>query len=284
VPLLLLFVHRVVGLAPGLYAFCRDAGRLDWLRACAPRYQWQPVEAAQAAALPLFRLQAPEDVQEAARALSCQQDWAAKGCVALAIFAEYKPLLRDYGPWMYQRAHWEAGIVGQALYLAAESVGCSGTAMGCFFGPWTHQTMCVDAEQLQDVEHFTIGYAIEDRRVQTIPPYAHLAAFRALADRDAVNTGNEDKALLELQQTTRGTCCACGRSGTEGRSGTDEFEGQFYCGRCWASWGPRVRAAEAEEAKEDEEEHLRTAGASRAQTIDAQLPVIAAPSEFEAVD
>jgi len=187
-PLLLLFVHRVEGLSPGLYALCRDAQRLAWLRGCAPRYEWQHLAAAEAVGLPLFQLQSPEDVRDAAKALSCQQDWAGNSCVAFAIFAEYEPLLREYGAWMYRRAHWEAGMVGQALYLAAESVGCSGTAMGCFFGPWTHQMTGIDAQKLQDVEHFTLGYALEDRRMQTIPPYAHLG-------QPALDEGNSQSSL-----------------------------------------------------------------------------------------
>lgn len=254
VPLLMLFVHCVDGLTPGLYALNRDPQRQHWVEACAPRYAWRPVEAAHSVGVPLFLLDSPQDVRDAAKSLSCQQDWAGNSCVAFAIFAEYGPLLREFGAWMYKRMHWEAGVVGQALYLGAESVGCSGTAMGCFFGPWTHQTLGIDSERLLDLEHFTLGYAIEDTRIQTIPPYAHLKAFRALNDRDAVDTRSEDKALIELHQIERGTCGACGREAVEGRKGTDEYAAQFFCGRCWLSWDPKVKAAEEEDAAAEAEE------------------------------
>lgn len=251
VPMLLMFAHRVDGLEKGLYALCRDSSRLEWLKRCAPRYKWSAVGID--AAVPLYLLDAPQDVREAAQALSCQQEWAGNSCVTFSIFAEYEPLLQEFGPWMYQRAHWEAGMVGQALYLGAEHVGCGGTAMGCFFGPWTHETLGIDAQQLQDLEHFTLGKAVEDTRVQTIPPYAHLKRFRALKDRDSINTGSEDKAITELHQSSVGDCLACSRRSVEGRTGTDDYAGQFYCGHCWASWDPKVAAALELEKKEDAE-------------------------------
>jgi len=249
VPLLILFVHRVCGLAPGLYALCRDTSRLDWVKACAPRHRWRTVDAAMAEGVPLFDLQ-PEDVRDTAKALSCQQEGASQGCVAFAMFMEYKPLLSEFGTWMYRRGHWEAGMIGQALYINAEAIGCSGTAMGCFFGPWTHEVLGIDAERLQDVEHFTLGFSVVDQRVQTVPPYAHLRRFRMLADRDAVDTTHEDKAVVDLQQTTRGNCRGCSRKDVEGRPGTDDHAGQFYCGRCWADFDPKARAGDEADARE----------------------------------
>jgi len=261
VPMLLVFIHRVEGLAPGLYALCRDpSARPGWLRECAPQYEWQVVEAAKAAEIPLFRLQAPRDTRSMAESLSCGQDWAANGCAAFAILSEYAPLLREAGSWLYRRSHWEAGMIGQALYLGAESVGCGGTAMGCFFGPWTHKLLGIDGERLQDLEHFAFGHPLERERSRPTRPYAHLARLRALEDRDAVDSRSEEKALAQLRETTRGTCRGCGRVGAEGRLGTDDHRGQFFCGRCWTAWSPRARAAEAEEAKEDQEERRRMAG------------------------
>mmetsp|Transcript_34999 Transcript_34999/g.63059 ORF Transcript_34999/g.63059 Transcript_34999/m.63059 type:complete len:174 (-) Transcript_34999:165-686(-) len=99
--------------------------------------------------------------------------------------------------------------------------------MGCFFGPLTQQTFGIDQEQLMDTEHFTIGYAEEDARVQTIPPYAHLRRWRELEDRDAVRIDLEERALAELKETCRGQCAACGR----------REESKEDCFKRSSSWG-----------------------------------------------
>ena len=54
---------------------------------------------------------------------SCHQEIAADGAFAAAMLAEFEPRLAAHGPWFYRRLHWEAGAIGQVLYLEAEAAG-----------------------------------------------------------------------------------------------------------------------------------------------------------------
>ena len=135
---LVLFVHAVEGLAPGLYALIRNAERLESFRdACqAQGFEWAPVADTP---LPLFRLQAPADVRRTAAELSCHQGIAAGGAFSLAMLADIGRVLGATGPWVYRHLHWEAGMVGQALYLESEAAGLRGTGIGCFFDDGVHR-------------------------------------------------------------------------------------------------------------------------------------------------
>jgi hypothetical protein len=47
-------------------------------------------------------------------------------------------LLRECGAWWYRRLFWEAGVLGQALYLGAEAIGIRATGIGCYFDDLFH--------------------------------------------------------------------------------------------------------------------------------------------------
>jgi hypothetical protein len=70
--------------------------------------------------------------------------------------------------------HWEAGAVGQVLYLAAEQIGIAATGIGCFFDDLTHEVLGLRDDYLQVLYHFTVGGAVEDERLQSLPAYHHL--------------------------------------------------------------------------------------------------------------
>ena len=69
---------------------------------------------------------------------------------------------------------WEAGLLGQVLYLEAEAAGVRATGIGCFFDDPVHEIVAIKNLTLQSLYHFTIGGPVEDRRLQTLPPYHHL--------------------------------------------------------------------------------------------------------------
>jgi hypothetical protein len=77
-------------------------------------------------------------------------------------------------PFHYRCLHWEAGMIGQVLYLDAETHGMRGTGMGCFFDDVTHEILGLTDNTFQDLYHFSVGRAVEDRRLTTLPPYDHL--------------------------------------------------------------------------------------------------------------
>jgi SagB-type dehydrogenase family enzyme len=172
-----LFVHRVRGLEPGLYLFERDASVHDALRAaCRPDFLWSlpPVCPAH---LRLFLL-AGGDYREAARRVSCHQEIASDGAFAAGMVAEFGDVIRAGGAWRYRRLFREAGVLGQALYLGAEAAGVRGTGIGCYFDDLFHDLLGLTGDRFQSLYHFTIGGPVEDTRLRTIGPYAHLAAGR----------------------------------------------------------------------------------------------------------
>lgn len=169
---LLLFVHRVDDVAPGLYLLPRRPGVVTALRSVLdPEHSFEPVRDAPDH-LPLRRLQS-DDLRDLAAALSCRQDIAGDSAFSLGMLAELEDGL-SRGAWWYRRLYWEAGAVGQALYLDAEAVGLRGTGIGCFFDDAVHQLLGLADARFQSLYHFTVGGAIKDRRLATHPPYAHL--------------------------------------------------------------------------------------------------------------
>ena len=122
--------------------------------------------------LPLTCLQ-PADCRAEARDVSCGQDIAADGAFALAMIAEFEPSLRQYGPWFYKRLHWEAGALGQVLYLEAEAAGVRATGIGCFFDDELHRIFGLTGNRYQDLYHFTLGGPVHDERLRDLPPYDH---------------------------------------------------------------------------------------------------------------
>ena len=168
---LAIFVHRVTGLAPGLYLLARDPGRPtdaacgaeagvclgDSADGCPPE-------------LPLFRL-ASGDTRGIASRISCGQDIAADGCFSLGMLAEFERPLTEHGAWVYPRLFWECGMIGQVLYLEAEAAGLRGTGIGCFFDDGMHSLLGLKDRRYQSLYHFTVGGPLEDERLTTLPAY-----------------------------------------------------------------------------------------------------------------
>jgi len=171
---LVLFVHRVTGLEPGLYLWLRAPADADALRqAFRANLNWESVTDS-AIKAPLYRL-GQGDLRDFARMLSCQQDIAADGAFSLGMLARFEPVLRERGAAAYRELFWEAGMIGQALYLAAEAAGVRGTGIGCYFDDVLHRALGLAGHGWQSLYHFTIGGPVEDPRLRTVPPYAHLA-------------------------------------------------------------------------------------------------------------
>ncbi len=167
---LVLFVHRVTGLEPGLYVLARSPGSVETLRgAMREDFAWLRPEAV-AADVPLFLLGAA-DVRALAAALSCGQAIAADGCFAVAALAEFDEVLARDGAWAYRQLFWEAGVVGQVLYLEAEAAGLRGTGIGCYFDDPVHEVLGIAGHGLQSVYHFTVGWPEEDSRLRVESGY-----------------------------------------------------------------------------------------------------------------
>ncbi len=169
---LLIFVHRVDGLDPGLYCLVRRAGALEGLvKTLRPGFDWAH-PAGCPDGLPFFQL-SRGDCRDIAREVSCHQEIASDGAFALAMVAEFEPRLRLHGAWFYSRLHWEAGVVGQVLYLEAEAAGLRSTGIGCYFDDALHHVAGLADRRYQDLYHFTVGGAVDDPRLRTAPAYEH---------------------------------------------------------------------------------------------------------------
>ncbi len=169
---LVLFVHRVQGLPPGVYVFCRGEAVESALRAAMKaEFGWESAVGCPGH-LRLFHL-VRADARQAAKTLSCQQDIAGDSAFSLGMLAEFDAGLAE-GTWVYRRLFWECGLIGQALYLEAEAAGVRGTGIGCFFDDPVHDLLGLQDSALQSLYHFTIGGPLVDDRLQSFPGYGHL--------------------------------------------------------------------------------------------------------------
>lgn len=165
-----LFVHRVDGLAPGIYALVRDPDKVDILkRVMHSDFCWHRVPNCPPG-LPLYLLQAM-DCRALATTVSCGQNIAGDGAFSMAMITDYKDSLAMYGRGFYRNLFWEAGMVGQVLYLEAEETGIRATGIGCYFDDPVHAAFGIEAREWQSFYHFTVGGPVEDSRLMTLPAY-----------------------------------------------------------------------------------------------------------------
>jgi hypothetical protein len=170
---LLIFVHRVDGLTPGLYCLVRDPKKLTFIQQAVNSDLTWTLAPECPDGLPLYWL-LEGDARKLAVQVSCHQDIAGDSTFSFGMLAEFEGRLRERGAWWYPRMFWEAGLLGQVLYLEAEAAGVRATGIGCFFDDPVHETIGVKELAMQSLYHFTIGGPVEDRRLQMLPPYDHL--------------------------------------------------------------------------------------------------------------
>ena len=168
---LLLFVHRVEGVQPGLLFFPRHSDGVERIRPLM-RADFDWIEEQGPGSLRAYRLRSG-DCRHLATTLACHQEIAGDGVLSVSMLAEFDQALTE-GSWLYRRLFWETGMIGQVLYLEAEAAGLRGTGIGCFFDDAVHEVCGLKGTTFQSLYHFTLGGPLEDRRIQTLPPYDHL--------------------------------------------------------------------------------------------------------------
>ena len=104
---LYLYVHRVQDLAPGVYKYWPVETRLELLKS--------------------------GDQRVMAAGLSLGQDLAGNSCVTFSMIGDLERATQIHGDRGYRYVHFQAGAIGQRLYLAAESLGFQSTGIGAFF-------------------------------------------------------------------------------------------------------------------------------------------------------
>lgn len=141
---LYLYVHRVDGLKPGIYYWDRQREEL----------------------LPV----ASSDQRAMAKFVSCFQDIAADGCFAVSMIANFSLGYELFGDRCYRYVHYEAGLIGQWLYLGATALNYQATGIGCFLDDEVNRYLPLPDGQ-EVVYNFTVGEAVLDPRLTTLSAY-----------------------------------------------------------------------------------------------------------------
>lgn len=160
-----LFIHRVDGMEPGIYVL-QEPGQPTAFAHC----KLQAAGLADRPELFLLREFGQVELYRLARSLHCHQDIAATACLAIGLLAPFEIAFTD-DPAAYRDLFRNAGLIGQSLYLGAESLGLRGTGIGCYFDEPVHKALGLDHSPWQSAYHFTIGLAIDDTRIETAPAY-----------------------------------------------------------------------------------------------------------------
>lgn len=169
---LLVFAHRVTGLDSGLYFLFRDEKDIEGFKVkCSSDLLWEKVDGIPDA-LRLYLLKRGDFRKEAAF-VSCDQEIAGDGAFSVGMIARFADNI-DEDPHSYRRIFWEAGMIGQVLYLGAEAHSMRGTGIGCYYDDLVHELLGLTDNTYQDAYHFTVGKALEDTRITTLAPYGHL--------------------------------------------------------------------------------------------------------------
>jgi SagB-type dehydrogenase family enzyme len=136
---LYLYAHRVDGLQPGVYKFWPEYAELEQVKI--------------------------GDQRLVAAALSLGQQLAGNACLTFSMIGDLDRATATYGDRGYRYVHFEAGAIGQRLYLAAEALRLGATGIGAFYDDEVHRHLNLTAKQGQVVYHFAIGYPVPDPRI-----------------------------------------------------------------------------------------------------------------------
>ena len=131
-------------------------------------FLWEPL----AGASDRLFLLVPTDVQQTAERLSCDQTIAAAGFFSLGMLARFEGALHARGESFYRRLFWECGMIGQVLYLEAESITARATGIGCYYDDPVHELLGLSGHAWQSLYHFSMGLPVEDTRLTSEPGYA----------------------------------------------------------------------------------------------------------------
>jgi SagB-type dehydrogenase family enzyme len=110
---LYLYVHRVRDCEPGVYRWDRATGKLEQLHR--------------------------GNVQRVAAFLSLEQSLAGNSCFTISMIADLAVAARVFGNRGYRYVYFEAGAIGQRLYVGAEALGWNATGIGAFYDDDVHR-------------------------------------------------------------------------------------------------------------------------------------------------
>ncbi len=170
---LIFFLHNVENLPSGIYAYIQNQQHLDKLKS----FGFDHIENIPFSnTIPFFFLH-KGNMRRLAGHVCCGQEIAHDGVFCACIFTDLKEKLENYDGYTYAPLHWEAGFIGQLLYLEAEIYNLRGTGIGCFFDDeLVLLTKRAGSESIpiNPLYFFTVGKPILDSRLKTYPPYSYI--------------------------------------------------------------------------------------------------------------
>ena len=110
---LYLYVHRVRDCESGIYRWDQANRKLEQLHA--------------------------GNVQRVAAFLSLEQSLAGNSCFTVSMIADLAEAARVFGNRGYRYVYFEAGAIGQRLYVGAEALGWNATGIGAFYDDDVHR-------------------------------------------------------------------------------------------------------------------------------------------------
>jgi SagB-type dehydrogenase family enzyme len=110
---LYIYVHRVQDCEPGVYRWDRVNRKLEQLHR--------------------------GNVERVAAFLSLEQPLAGNSCFTISMIADLAGAARAFGNRGYRYVHFEAGAIGQRLYVGAEALGWNATGIGAFYDDDVHR-------------------------------------------------------------------------------------------------------------------------------------------------
>lgn len=110
---LYLYVHRVRDCEPGVYRWDGNSRNLEQHHRA--------------------------NVERVAAYLSLEQSLAGNACFAVSMMADLAKAGQLFGNRGYRYVHFEAGAIGQRLYLGAEALGWNATGIGAFYDDDVHR-------------------------------------------------------------------------------------------------------------------------------------------------
>lgn len=164
---LYLYVHRVEACDPGVYLWDSRGRELRKLHS--------------------------GNVQRVAAFLSLEQPLAGNACFSLSMIADLDRAALTFGNRGYRYALFEAGAIGQRLYVGAESLGWNATGIGAFYDDDVHRYLGFLAER----EPGNVEAAVRDAEKSSLVMLGSPASREAAGPGRAKHSATQGDAELQ---------------------------------------------------------------------------------------
>jgi SagB-type dehydrogenase family enzyme len=172
---LYLYVHRVRDCEPGVYRWDASGRTLEQLHR--------------------------GNVERVAAYLSLEQALAGNACFAISMVADLATAAEIFGNRGYRYVHFEAGAIGQRLYLGAEALGWNATGIGAFYDDDVHRYLGF-LEETDGSVVSSVNAAEQGALIMLGSPTSRQAAAKArdTTDNTSAISGADDDPLSEKKR------------------------------------------------------------------------------------